>query len=120
MRNKVLIVDDDDAIIDSIKVLLEMEGYEVSTIVSGDVLGQIDKNIPNLILLDIWMSGQDGRDICRSLKKNDDTKDIPVIMISAGKNIAKSAQDAGAQDFIAKPFEIEELLTKVKKYIAAK
>ena len=62
------------------------------------------------------MSGQDGRDICKLLKKDKNTKDIAVIMVSAGKDIAKSARDAGAQDFVAKPFEVIDLLEKVEKY----
>jgi DNA-binding response OmpR family regulator len=117
MIKKILIADDDPAILDSIKIILELEGYEVDTTVNGETIYKMEKEYPALLLLDIWMSGQDGRDICKYLKSNEHTKDIPIIMISASRDIEKSARDAGAEDFISKPFEMDELLSKVSKYV---
>jgi CheY-like chemotaxis protein len=76
----------------------------------------MEKDFPDLLLLDIWMSGQDGRDICKYLKKNPTTKNIPIILVSASRDIMQSAKNAGADDFIAKPFEMETLLDKVRHY----
>ena len=113
---KILIADDDPAILDSLKMILEFAGYDVSTTADGETVYKMEKEYPDVLLLDIWMSGQDGRDICKFLKKETHTKDIPIIMISASRDVKGSAKAAGADDFIAKPFEMEELLDKVKKY----
>lgn len=116
-RGRIVIADDDKAILDSLKLILEDENYEVETSLDGETLLKNRESWPDLILLDIWMSGTDGRDICMYLKKQKETRHIPIIMISAngdGKHIAKSA---GADDFLAKPFEMQTLLTMVDKHI---
>jgi CheY-like chemotaxis protein len=63
------------------------------------------------------MSGTDGRDVCKKLKQNDLTKNIPVIMVSASRDIERSAINAGADDFLAKPFEMNDLLQKIENLI---
>lgn len=63
------------------------------------------------------MSGEDGREICKILKEQTTTKKIPIIMISASKDADAMAKKAGADDFIAKPFDIEEILSKIKKHL---
>ncbi len=117
MNKNILVADDDPAIVDALQMMLELEGYTVDTTVNGETIYKMEKDYPDLLLLDIWMSGQDGREICKFLKTNTFTKEIPIIMISASKDIKESAEQAGADDFIAKPFEMNELLTKVAKYI---
>lgn len=115
-KKTILVADDDPAILDSIQIILEDEGYEVLTTVNGETVGKMFEEQPDLLLLDIWMSGQDGRDICKALKSQDTTRHIPIIMISANKDTEEMSKIAGANDFISKPFEIDELLNKVKKY----
>lgn len=114
---RIMIADDDPGIVDAIEMLLEFEGYEVSSTVDGSTVLDMREELPDLLLLDIWMSGDDGRDICRKLKSIPSTKSIPVIMISASKDIEQSARDAGADDFIAKPFEMDALLQKIEGFI---
>ncbi len=116
-RKKILVADDDPAIVDSIQLMLELYDYEVSTTVDGETIYKMEMEYPDLLLLDIWMSGQDGREICKFLKNNPLTKHIPIIMFSASRDIIQSAKDAGADDFIAKPFQMDELLSKVAKYV---
>lgn len=116
MTKRVLIADDDPAILDATRMILELEGYEVTTTVDGETIKEMFENPPDLLLLDIWMSGQDGKDICRALKAQDSTKHIPIIMVSASRDVAESARSAGADDFLTKPFEMEVLLEKVRKY----
>jgi DNA-binding response OmpR family regulator len=70
-----------------------------------------------LFLLDKQLSGQDGLEVCQFLKSQSDTKDIPVIIISATPGISKMAMDAGADDFLEKPFQMKELLKLVDKWI---
>jgi DNA-binding response OmpR family regulator len=111
---KIMIADDDPGIVDAIEMLLEFEGYHVTSTVDGATVLDMKENLPDLLLLDIWMSGEDGRDICKKFKQVDITKNIPVIMISASRDIKESAMAAGADDFLAKPFEMNELLAKIK------
>lgn len=115
-NKKVLIADDDSAILDSITLLLEELGYSVETSVNGETISKLQDNLPDILLLDIWMSGRDGRDICRKLKEQSHTKHIPIIMISANKDTEKIALQAGADDFLAKPFDINDLYQKIEKY----
>ena len=114
---KILVVDDNPAILDALKIMLEEEGYEVETTVDGATLKDLKEHLPDLLLLDIWMSGVDGRDICKVLKSSAATKQIPVIMISAAKDIEQIAKDSGADDFISKPFQMANLLAIVAKHV---
>lgn len=109
-----MIADDDPGIVDAIEMLLEFEGYKVTSTVDGSTVLDMKDELPDLLLLDIWMSGEDGRDICKKLKQVNTTKNIPIIMISASRDIKESAMAAGADDFLAKPFEMNELLDKIK------
>lgn len=117
---KILVADDDPAIVDAVQMMLELEGYEVDTTTNGETVYKIKEQFPDLLLLDIWMSGQDGREICKYLKNEPHTKHIPIIMISASRDVIDSAKKAGADDFIAKPFEMNELLAKVAHYVEKK
>ena len=115
---RVMIADDDHAIVDAVLVMLEFGGYEVSYTYNGATILDMSENLPDLILLDIWMSGTDGRDVCKALKKQELTKDIPVILISASTDLEKSANEAGANDFLEKPFDMDELLGKIDQHLS--
>ncbi|WP_316808445.1 PleD family two-component system response regulator [Pedobacter agri] len=110
---KILIADDDEGIVDAVTMILEVMGYEVAYTYDGGAVIDAVKDRPDLILLDIWMSGHDGRDICRQLKGDPQYQEIPILMISASRDIRQSALDAGANDFMEKPFEMDSLLDKV-------
>lgn len=110
---KILIADDDEGIVDAVSMILEVMGYEVDFTYDGGAVLDAVKKKPDLILLDIWMSGHDGRDICKQLKSDPDYSGIPILMISASRDIKQSALDAGANDFMEKPFEMDSLLNKV-------
>ncbi|CAD7800467.1 Response regulator MprA [Chryseobacterium aquaeductus] len=116
--NKVLVVDDSPAIVDSIEMMLDFEGFEIEKFYKGsDMLKTLDaESKPNLILMDMWLSGEDGRDICREIKANDSLKDIPVLIMSASRGLEQSALDAGADAFIAKPFDLDDMVDKIKLY----
>lgn len=111
----ILVADDDAAILDAIKLILEEEGYKVNTTEDGESIYKMNGNFPDLMLLDIWMSGENGTDICKYLKSNQRTKNIPIIMISANRDALEMANKAGADDFVAKPFEIDTLVNCIKK-----
>lgn len=118
---KILAVDDDSDIVEVIKIILEDEGYEVSTLTSGvEVLNVIATLKPDLVLLDVMLGGIDGRDICRQIKNHVLFKDIPVVMISASHNLQNLLKlPDSPNDFIAKPFDIELLIKTVKAQFAA-
>ncbi|MET0466026.1 MAG: response regulator [Chitinophagaceae bacterium] len=113
----ILIADDDEGILDATSAILEYEGYHVNSTLDGATVLQLEGRLPDLLLLDIWMSGTDGTDVCRQLKSNADTRHLPVIMISASRDIEQYARDAGADDFLAKPYEMNDLLEKVKRWL---
>ena len=76
-----------------------------------------DVGLPDLILLDVLLSGKDGREIVKRLKSQEETRHIPVIMFSAHPSAEKTARAAGADDFVAKPFEMDEILAKIAKHV---
>ena len=117
MYKRIIVADDDPAIVDSIAYILEDEGYIVEKTLDGGKVNKMFKSKPDLLLLDVWMSGQDGREICKLLKSQPETKNVPIIMVSANKDTEKIAREIGADDFLGKPFDIEDLLGKVKKQL---
>jgi DNA-binding response OmpR family regulator len=116
-RQRIMVADDDPAILDALKMMLEICDYDVDTEANGKVVSKLKQYKPQLLLLDIWMSGTDGREICKLLKSRAETRDIPVILISASRDIEKSFKESGANDYLAKPFEMDELLDKIEKNI---
>ena len=112
-----MIADDDPGILDAVGIILEFEGYQVQSTLNGSALLTMEDEFPDLLLLDIWMSGADGRDICKQLKQKPATSKIPVVLISASKDIERSAMEAGADDFLEKPFEIDVLLQKIENQL---
>ena len=118
----ILVVDDDPGILDALRFLFEDEGYRVQTSEKGDYAEALHDNggLPDLIVLDILLSGKDGREICRKLKSQADTRHVPIIMISAHPDAERSTKDVGADAFVAKPFAIDHLLTVVEKLLGSK
>ena len=119
LAKKILVVDDDPDILDALQMLLEFAGYDVKTSEKGEYaenLHDTNGGLPDLIILDVLLSGKDGRLICQKLKSQRDTKHIPIIMISAHPNAKQSVSAVGANDFIAKPFDMDEFLAMVVKY----
>ena len=117
MKKKILVTDDDSGVQDIFKLIFERAGYEVIVYGEAHSIFQNKFTRPDLFLLDKQLSGQDGLEVCQFLKSQSDTKDIPVIIISATPGISKMAMDAGADDFLEKPFQMKELLKLVAKWI---
>lgn len=116
-KKKILIIDDDEAILEVMQTLLEEEGYEVKTDAKGVSVHTLSTDTPELILLDVLLSGESGMDLCKKIKGQESTKNIPVIMLSAHSNIDQTAKLCGADAYLPKPFDIDVLLAVVKKYI---
>lgn len=116
-KKKILVVDDEPDILEFLAVILDEEGYTVVTTDKSEYVEKLHNGgLPDLILLDIFLSGKDGREIVKHLKRQEETKQIPVIMFSAHPSAGSTARAAGADDFLAKPFDIDDLLAKVANY----
>jgi DNA-binding response OmpR family regulator len=118
-KNEILFIDDDKDILEGVKIFLESEGFDTKTSDSAEFLkdpGNL-KSMPDLILMDVLISGCDGRDITEILKKHPSTKDIPIILISAHPSVIKDPFVYGNDDFIEKPFDLYKLLSVINKNI---
>lgn len=115
---RIIVVDDEPDILEFLRVILEEEGYTVMTLDRGEYLEQLHNGgLPHLILVDVLLSGKDGREIVRHLKSQEETKSLPIIMFSAHPGAEETARQAGAEDFLAKPFDIDTLLAKIARYL---
>jgi DNA-binding response OmpR family regulator len=117
---KIYVIDDDKDMLNVVKSLLLKKGYNVSTFLEWKTADEAMKTVePQLILLDVFLSGIDGLDICRKLKNTSATKHIPILLFSAFPRIAETAiHEYGADDFIEKPFEVNDLIRKVHSVLA--
>lgn len=118
MRRKTIVVaDDDNDILEAISLILESDGYEVKTVNNGGEILKWNRELPDLFLLDLWMSGVSGKDLCLYLKKQKTTKRIPVLFISANRDVVQLTTECGADGYISKPFEMDDLLATIKSYL---
>ena len=110
MSKRVLILDDDLDILQICTIVLRKKGFDVFTMNnSNQVVEQVKTYSPDVILMDNWIPGPGGIEATRTLKMNSDTQDIPVIFFSANSNVTQLAQEARADYFLQKPFDISEL-----------
>ncbi len=123
-KGKILLVDDELDLIETMSFRLEAAGYEVVTASDGaKALEMAQKERPDLIIMDVMMPGVSGFDALQNLKKGSDTKAIPTIIFSCGKeeeSWAKKAIGLGAAGYIVKPFDGESLLFTVGKFVRRK
>ncbi|GAC1347316.1 MAG: hypothetical protein NVSMB27_12470 [Ktedonobacteraceae bacterium] len=111
---KILVVDDKPDILDVLQQILEMEGYDVVAASDGaKVLHMMRTEQPDLLLLDIWLPGCDGRDLCRQIKQQESLCQIPVLLMSAHQNVQQMVAQAGADGSLQKPFQMSTLLTTI-------
>ena len=118
---KILVVDDEPDLVETVRFPLEMEGYQVLVAYNGeDGLNQARKDGPDLIILDLMLPKLDGYKVCRLLKFDERYKHIPVLMLTA-KTQEKDrllGKETGADEYMTKPFDIDKLLEKVKFYLS--
>ena len=117
MGHKVFIVEDEPDLRDTLKYNLENEGFSVKAYSNGeDFLSSVDKNKPNLVILDLMLPGVSGLDVCRELRSNDDYDGIGIVMLTAkSEEIDRIVGfELGADDYVTKPFSVRELILRVK------
>jgi DNA-binding response OmpR family regulator len=119
-QKKILVVDDEVDLVETIRFPLESEGFTVLVSYNGeDALNQARTENPDLILLDIMLPKLDGYKVCRLLKFDERYRNIPILMLTA-KTQEKDktiGMETGADEYITKPFDMDELLEKVKAYL---
>jgi DNA-binding response OmpR family regulator len=117
---KILVVDDEVDLVETVRFPLEMEGFDVLVSYNGeDALNQARKENPDLIILDLMLPKLDGYKVCRLLKFDERYKHIPILMLTA-KTQEKDkilGKETGADEYITKPFEMDYLMEKVKVYL---
>ncbi len=117
-KEKILVVDDDSGIGEMLQTLLEFYGFEVVVTEKPEETEQlIEKNGIDLVMLDMLISGVNGTDVCARLRQNDSTRETPVLMMSALHDAGPKCKKAGADDFIAKPFEMEDLVKTINRLL---
>ncbi len=113
-KNKILVVDDDSGIGEMLKTLLEFYEYDVTVTAKPEETEKlIIAEKVDLVLLDMLISGVNGTDVCARLRNNPQTENTPVLMMSALHDAGTKCREAGANDFIAKPFEMDDLVKKI-------
>jgi DNA-binding response OmpR family regulator len=116
-KKKVVLIEDDADILLTLNIILDEAGYEVQPFSSPLPVIEGNYSFPDLYILDKRMPDMDGLEVCRYLKSEISTKHIPVIVISASPKFGPQALKAGADAFMAKPFEMTALLALVKQHI---
>jgi two-component system, OmpR family, response regulator MprA len=113
---KILVVDDERAVRESLRRALELEGYEIELAADGEeALNRLESNSqPDALVLDVLMPGLDGLEVCRRLRRSGST--LPVLMLTARAEVENRVEglDAGADDYVTKPFALEELLARLR------
>ncbi len=116
-KTKILVVDDEEDILELVKYNLEKDGYRVTCVTTGEhALENIKSEIPDAIVLDLMLPGQDGLDVCRKLKGSPETSAVPILMLTAKGEDADivTGLELGADDYVTKPFSPRVLLARIR------
>ena len=119
MKKKILIIDDSLPILNSLRMLLEMHHYDVEITQNGAYFLEHHHALPDIVLTDYHIPGMDDCSIINHLKQNDRLKHIPVILMSGDIDIEKRSNLLGANDFISKPFNLDDLLNKIEIFTSS-
>lgn len=116
----ILVVEDDPQVARLISLVLQRSGYQSAVVADGEsALSQALEKKPQMIFADLTIKGLGGEALCSALKSNPDTRGIPYIVVSGDRDIAEKARVCGADDYMGKPFEFEDLIRLVNKYARA-
>ncbi|WP_377098069.1 response regulator [Mucilaginibacter calamicampi] len=117
MDKKVLVIEDEPIIAEMICILLETEGLKVISLADVRSARQkVQNGDVGLVLLDLTLKGENGLAMCEYIKGQDDLKHIPVLLVSANSDLEKIKTECGADDHIAKPFDLTDFMSKVRRY----
>lgn len=114
----ILVVDDDADLLELVTLVLKRSHYQVTAIQDGNkVVPALEDFTPDVILMDIYLGSTDGRNICKNLKSNEQFRNIPIILYSAGNITSQSIKDSMADSFVVKPFNNAEILERIKSMV---
>jgi DNA-binding response OmpR family regulator len=117
--HKILVVDDDPDISMMLKLMLEYKGYSVTNLEKAeDSLKALEDEDISMVIIDMLLSGISGTDICRQIRQNQKTAAFPILMISAHPNAKEICLEAGADDFISKPFDMHDILSRISTLVS--
>lgn len=120
LTRQILLVDDDPDIGKMMKTILEYDGYSVDVTERGESTESLIRNQQyDVLIMDMLLSGMNGAEICARIKEDQTLRKIPILMVSAHPNAKEICLSAGADDFISKPFDMDELLAKVSLLVSA-
>jgi DNA-binding response OmpR family regulator len=118
MDAKILICDDEQEILDITRMILEDEGFTVTAVLDSlSVESLIEKEKPDVLLIDLWMPGLSGDQVVKKLRNNANVGNIPIVVISASRDGKEIAYASGADDFLEKPYDINSLISVVTKHL---
>jgi len=115
---KVMLAEDDFTMVALLKTLLGMEGFQVATLLdkTGEILDNVRREAPELLLLDVHLGDQNGLDVLQKIRQAEDLKHI-IVIITSGMNVQRECVSAGADDFLLKPYMPDELLRKIRQHL---
>ncbi|MCD9854455.1 response regulator [Epilithonimonas sp. JDS] len=117
-NKKIMICDDDPGILEVLEMMLEIEGYTVFTESnSTNLIKEINNTLPDLLLMDLWMPVLSGDQLLRTIRGTKELEHLPVIILSASVDGNEIANNAGANGFIAKPFDMDDVSTKIQNIL---
>ncbi len=119
MAKKVLVIDDDEDILEILNIIFQENGYEIVLSSTGEAAEHIRIIQPDIVLLDVRIVGsaKSGVEICKEIKSQLETRHLPVMLVSGETDLAILAEECGADAYVAKPFDIFELLAQVQKFL---
>ena len=122
IMKKILVVDDDDDVLETIQLILEIGGYDVEPLNNAELIFErLEDFKPDLILLDVVLGKIDGRVVCSQIKGNVETKSIPILMMSGLYDLKEiNDMECAPDDFMSKPFKMDILLEKIEKLVNRK
>ncbi|WP_256002888.1 response regulator [Pedobacter deserti] len=116
---RVFVFDDNADILDLCTIILEDAGYEIKTsVTSNNIIDQVMACVPDIIFMDNWLPDVGGIEATKALKSHPELRNIPVIYFSANNDVKSLAEQAGADDYLSKPFDIQDLEDIISRYIS--
>lgn len=117
-NKKIMVCDDDDGILEVLEMMLEVEGYTVFTENnSTNLIKHINQTLPDLLLMDLWMPVLSGDQLLRTIRGTKELEDLPVLILSASVDGNEIATNSGADGFIAKPFDMDDVSLKIQNLL---
>jgi len=114
MKKQILVIEDEPVIAEMISIILEEEGFNVVSLAdTARARKKLHGKEVNMAMLDINLAGETGKSLCKYIKNHKDLKNIPVILVSANMDIKQITEECGADDYIAKPFDLDHFIKKV-------